>query len=144
VPTLLVVSDEDAMVETVDAAVGGPEVTIRHLRNGVEVVPDLERALPDLVVLDLQIGRMGGMATCMDIRLEEGAGRIGHVPVLMVLDRRADVFLARRCGSDGWLLKPLDPIRIRKAVTALLEGGTWHDETGMPSPIAVQPATEVG
>ena len=28
---------------------------------------------PDLIVLDLQVGKMGGMATCMDLRLEEGA-----------------------------------------------------------------------
>jgi DNA-binding response OmpR family regulator len=137
VPTLLVVSDEDTMLDAVDAAVGGPDVTVRHLRSGMEVRPELQRDLPDLVILDLQIGRMGGMATCMDLRLEESAGRLGHVPVLMVLDRRADVFLARRCGADGWILKPLDPIRVGAAVDALLDGGTFYDETAMPSPVAV-------
>jgi hypothetical protein len=50
--------------------------------------------------------------------LEEGAGRIDFVPVLMLLDRRPDVFLAKRSEADGWLLKPLDPIRTRKAVHA--------------------------
>jgi len=143
VPTLLVVSDEDTMVDAVDAAVGGPDVTVRHLRSGVEVRPDVQRALPDLAILDLQIGRMGGMATCMDLRLEESAGRLGHVPVLMVLDRRADVFLARRCGANGWILKPLDPIRVSAAVDALLAGGEYHDGTAMPTPIAVPVATAV-
>ena len=132
------------MVDVVDAAIGGPDVTVRHVRSGVEVLPTLRDDLPDLVVLDLQIGNMGGMATCMDIRLEESADRLGHVPVLMVLDRRADVFLARRCGSDGWILKPLDPLRLRKALLALLEGGEFHDETGAPAPITVRPTTEVG
>jgi DNA-binding response OmpR family regulator len=150
VPTLLVVSDEDEMVDAIDAAVGGPGVTLRHVRNGIDVRAELEGNLPDLVILDLQIGRMGGMATCMDLRLEESAGRIGHVAVLMVLDRRADVFLARRCGADGWILKPLDPIRVQKAVTTLLDGQDWHDETAMPSPVAVaiggpdEPVTDVG
>ena len=55
---------------------------------------------------------MGGMATCMDLRLEESGGRLPHVPVLMLLDRRADVFLARRAGADGWVVKPLDSIRL--------------------------------
>ena len=64
--------------------------------------------LPDLAVIDLQIGNMGGMAACLDLRLEDGAGRLAHVPVLMLLDRQADVFLARRSGADGWLVKPLD------------------------------------
>jgi DNA-binding response OmpR family regulator len=85
------------------------------------------------VVLDLQIGNMGGMAACLEVRLEEGAGRLGHVPVLMLLDRRADVFLARRSEADGWLVKPLDPIRLRRAVTALLGGGSYHDESYRPA-----------
>jgi DNA-binding response OmpR family regulator len=47
------------------------------------------------------------------------------------------VFLARRSGAEGWILKPLDPIRLRKAVTALLEGHTWHDTSFTPVPVAV-------
>ena len=37
------------------------------------------------MVLDLQIGNMGGMATCLDLRLEESADRLPHVGVLMLL-----------------------------------------------------------
>ena len=47
-------------------------------------------------MLDLQIGNMGGMAACMALHLEESGGRLPHLPVLMLLDRQADVFLARR------------------------------------------------
>jgi DNA-binding response OmpR family regulator len=69
--------------------------------------------------------------------LEEGADRIDHVPVLMLLDRRADVFLARRSAADGWLVKPLDPIRLRRAVHALLAGDTYYDTTDLPTAAAV-------
>jgi DNA-binding NarL/FixJ family response regulator len=55
----------------------------------------------------------------------------------MLLDRRADVFLARRSSADGWLVKPLDPMRLRKAVKALLKGGTYFDESYLPDPVAV-------
>ena len=143
-PDVLVVTDDDAVADDVEAAVGGPDVTLRHVRSGREVLPALRSSPADLVVLDLQIGNMGGMATCMDIRLEETADRLRPVAVLMLLDRRADVFLARRCGSDGWLLKPLDPIRLGKAVAALLDGDRYDDETARPDPIAVQVEAEVG
>ena len=63
------------------------------------------------------------MATCMQLRLEEGAGRLPQLPVLMLLDRHADVFLARRSDADGWLVKPLDAFRLRRAADALLAGG---------------------
>ena len=54
------------------------------------------------------------------------------------LDRRADVFLARRSLVEGWLLKPLDPIRLRRATRALLDGGTYHDDSYRPEPVMVQ------
>jgi DNA-binding NarL/FixJ family response regulator len=55
----------------------------------------------------------------------------------MILDRRPDVFLARRSGAEGWLVKPLDPIRLRKAVTALLNEGTFFDDSYAPVPVLV-------
>ena len=78
-------------------------------------------------MLDLQIGNMGGMAACMAIRLEESGGRLPHLPVLMLLDRVADLFLARRSHADGWLVKPLDAFRLRRAADALLAGGEWFE-----------------
>ena len=63
----------------------------------------------------------------MALRLDESTGRVPHVPLLMLLDRFADVHLARRSGADGWLVKPLDPLRLRRAVRAVIRGGTYHE-----------------
>jgi len=142
VPDVLVVTDADWLLDDLRAAVGGPTTTLRSVRAGVDVLPAVRAALPDLVVLDLQIGNMGGMATCMHLRLEEGAGRLGHVPILMLLDRRPDVFLAKRSDADGWLIKPLDAIRTRKAVEALLAGDRYED--GSQAPTANVRALTVG
>ena len=70
----------------------------------------------------MQIGNMGGIATCLHLRHEAGAERLPEVPVLMLLDRQADVFLARRSDADGWVVKPLDAFSLRKAATAVLDG----------------------
>ncbi|HEV2767798.1 MAG TPA: response regulator [Acidimicrobiales bacterium] len=130
--SILVASDARTVLDEVVAAVGGPDVDVRSVMAGADVLPAVRDRRPDLAVLDQQIGNMGGMAVCLDLRLEEGAGRLGHVPVLMMLDRRADVFLAKRSGAEGWIIKPLDPIRLHRAVRALLDGGTWYDPTGAP------------
>jgi hypothetical protein len=45
----------------------------------------------------------------------------------MLLDRAADVFLARRSEADGWLIKPIDAFRLRKAAFALMGGGSYHE-----------------
>jgi DNA-binding response OmpR family regulator len=137
VPEILVAADEPSVVDDVSAAVAGGDTTVRRIPGGADVRDAVAGRRPDLVVLDLQIGHMGGMATCLDLRLEAGAGRLPDVPILMLLDRRADVFLARRSGADGYLLKPLDPIRTRRAVTAILDGGTYEDLTGAPVTVEV-------
>jgi CheY-like chemotaxis protein len=140
VPEVLVVTDATWVVDDIAAAIGGPDITIRSVSAGVDLLPAVQSRVPDLVVLDLQVGNMGGMAACLNLRLEEGAGRLEHVPVLMLLDRRADVFLARRSDVDGWLVKPLDALRTRKAVRALLDDGRYEDATGAPAtvpPVAV-------
>lgn len=126
-PRVLLATDADWIHEEVDAAVAGDDIDVIRVRRGVDVLPTVHAGSPDLVVLDLQIGNMGGMAACMDLRLDESVGKLPHVPVLMLLDRDADVFLAERCDADGWIVKPLDPFRLRRAATALLAGDTWAE-----------------
>ena len=133
VPDVVVASDEPwvrAEVASVLSAL--PDVRIHEITSGAAVAKAVYELEPELVIVDLQIGNMGGMAVCMELRLEESGDRLDHVPVLMLLDRRPDVFLARRSGAEGCLVKPLDPIRLRKAIAALLEGGTYHDESYRP------------
>src|SRR5439155_12820755 len=127
-----IATDATWMRETVESVVSGPDVTIRHITTGSAVRTAVHERPPDIAVVDLQIGNMGGMAVCLDLRLEESGGRIPHVPVLMLLDRRADVFLARRSAAEGWLVKPLDPIRLRRAIDAVLAGGEYHDSSYLP------------
>ena len=141
---VLIASDSAAVVEDVRAALGGNDTTIRVVRAGIDVLPAALDRLPDLVVLDQQIGNMGAMACSLHLRLEESAGRLEHIAVLVLLDRRADVFMARRSGADGWVMKPVDPIRLRKAARLLLDGQTYHDETGRPTDTVLSPAAVAG
>jgi DNA-binding response OmpR family regulator len=126
-PAVLLATDADWIYDEVEAALASHDVTVYRVHNGVDVLPALLEVDAELVVLDLQIGNMGGMATCMAVRHEEGMGRIPITAVLMLLDRQVDAFLAHRSDADGWLVKPLDAFRLRRAATALLEGGTWFE-----------------
>jgi DNA-binding response OmpR family regulator len=133
VPNILVASDSAALREDVRSVLSGGDSVVTEVESGGAVAPAILANPPDLVILDLQIGSMGGMATCLDLRLEESADRLPHVAVLMLLDRRADVFLARRAAADGWVIKPLDPLRLRRAVNELLAGRSFHDPSYLPA-----------
>ena len=117
---VLLATDSDSLFNTVDAALGSDTSEISRVRAGVEVLDAVRQHEPDVVICDLQIGNMGGMATCLDLRMEAEMGRAPGTRVLMLLDREADVYLARQAGCDGWILKPLDAVWVRRAVEAVL------------------------
>jgi DNA-binding response OmpR family regulator len=119
---VLIATDADAVFAEVEAALADERTSVVRVREGQAVAGVVADSTPDLVILDLQIGNMGGIAACLNLRHEAGAERLPEVPVLMLLDRQADVFLARRSGADGWIVKPLDAFSLRRAATAILEG----------------------
>jgi DNA-binding response OmpR family regulator len=137
VQTILVASDAPMLREEVRALVTGPGVEVHSVTSGPEVVAFVAEGAPDLVIVDMQMGNMGGMAVCLELRLQESYDAVDHVPVLMLLDRRPDVFLARRSNAEGWLVKPIDPLRLRRAVRALLNEGTFYDDSFTPVPALV-------
>jgi DNA-binding response OmpR family regulator len=112
---ILIGTDADYVVNDVKAALGGPDVSFAVCRNGHAVTDAVKARHPDLAVLDLQIGSMGAMAVTMGLRLDESAELLAHVRVLMLLDRKADVHLAKRCGAEEWLVKPVDALTLKRA-----------------------------
>jgi DNA-binding response OmpR family regulator len=119
-PTVLVASDADWVRDHVRAALVGPGFEVIEVERGQDVRKVVEERQPDLAIVDLQIGNMGGMAVALDLRLEESGGRLPHVPILLLLDRQADKFLARRSAADAMLVKPIDPGTLRRTVKNLL------------------------
>ncbi|MDG2428783.1 MAG: hypothetical protein P8M16_10225 [Acidimicrobiales bacterium] len=117
--TILVATDADHVYDEVEAALSGDHAVIR-VHAGAAVLTAVTDYDPILVVLDLQIGNMGGMATCMDLRLEEQAKRIPAQVIMMLLDRDADVFLAQQAEADAWMVKPLDALLLRRTARATL------------------------
>ena len=139
-PHILIAADAEWVIDDVRSALETPDTTFVVCRRGQDVARAAKNQTPDLAVLDLQIGNMGGMAVCMNLRLEESGGRLPHIRVLMLLDRAADTFLARRAGAEGWLVKPLDSLRLSRAARTILKGGTVYE--GLP-PVEVASTDEV-
>lgn len=135
------VSDLPAFRHELRAMLEGPTTEIETAPTGQEALRRVAEGGIDLCVLDLQISNMGAMAICLELRHEESYGALPHVPVLMVLDRRPDVFLARRSGAEGFVLKPLDPRKVRRAVRELLAGGEYEDDSRTPTTVPAS-ATE--
>lgn len=120
VTAVLLATDSDAVFNEVDAALASDDTQVSRVRAGEHVIEVIKAHDPDIVLLDLQIGNMGGVATCLAIRQEEGFDRLEQRPVALLLDREADVFTAQQARADAYLVKPLDSLSLRRLVNGLL------------------------
>ena len=120
VSTILVAADAKWVRDLVKMACLTPGQRVVEVTRGQDVRDAVLEQGPDVVVLDMQIGNMGGIAASIDLRLEASAGRVPDVAILLLLDREADRFLAKRADVNGVLVKPVDAGRLRRAVKNLL------------------------
>jgi DNA-binding response OmpR family regulator len=120
VPTLLVAADAAWLRRQVRTALAGAGQEVIEVDRGQDVRGAVAEHHPDLVICDLQIGNMGGIAVAIDLRLEASAGRLPEVPILLLLDREHDRFLAKRADADAELVKPIDAGTLRRTVKRVL------------------------
>lgn len=116
---VLLASDAPWVEADVTGTLLAPEFDLVTVDRGEDVVAATNAFNPDVVVLDLQIGDMGAAAITSDLRNETDSGRSDTIPVLFLLDREADKWLARRVGASDWILKPLPPGALVEAVRGL-------------------------
>ena len=119
-PNLLLATDADWLFDDVAAALGATH-DIHRVKEGAHVAKAIGTVEPELIILDLQIGNMGGVATSLFVKQEIGAGRIEETPILLLLDREADTFLAEQSTADSWLVKPLNSLALRRAAKDLID-----------------------
>ena len=141
VETILIVSDTESIRREVASVLDGPDIELLFASSGPDAIATVEATLIDLVIADMQIGSMGGVAVCLELRLQASYDALDPIPFLVLLDRRPDVFQAKRSGADGWVIKPLDAIRVRRATAALLAGERYEDSSFKPATVL---ATEAG
>lgn len=125
--TILVAADAAWVRNLVRSAFTAPGQTVIETARGQAVRDLVDQEEPELVVLDLQIANMGGVAVALDLRLEEAAGRLPGVPIILLLDREADRFIAQRADVDVALVKPVDAGQLRKVGLELLEAQVAAD-----------------
>jgi two-component system, OmpR family, response regulator VicR len=113
---VLVVSDSTWVINDVFASLGSPEWDIETVDDPKTAAAVAYETGADIVIADLQIHAMGGMAVIRDISADfEGEKR---PRLVMLLDREADAFLARRAGADAFVVKPFQAPELREAMRA--------------------------
>ena len=93
----------------------------REAKDGVEAVEMYQEQPPDLILMDVEMPRMGGVEACRRIRELEDSF---HVMILFITghDESSDTIeQAFAAGGDDYLLKPVNLVVMRQRLGRLLE-----------------------
>ena len=115
----LVVEDEPHIRELVSLHLGLEGIEVTEAATGEDAIRTSEEGAFDIVILDLMLPRVDGMAVCRAIRRQ----RVNHdVPILMLTARRedSDKVLGLESGADDYLTKPFGVRELVARVRALL------------------------
>lgn len=113
---IMVITDEPWARNEVHAALTEPDYMLIDHADPTTAGDAVAAEQPDAVVIDLQVGSMGGMAIARDLHQVAAMDGNPEVPVVLLLDRAADSFLAKRAGVKAWVTKPFTASDIRAAV----------------------------
>jgi CheY-like chemotaxis protein len=100
---VLVVEDEPALREIVALFLSREGLEVECAANGVEALAVLQRARPDLILLDMEMPVMDGWELCR--RMSETSPR-ARPPIVVVTSAYAPAERAAEVRADGWLAKP--------------------------------------
>lgn len=114
---VLIVDDEPTIRRALRTTLGALGFEMDEARNGEEAVRRAQDYPPDVVLLDMNMPGMGGLATCKEIR--RLSPQVGII-MLTVREAQEDKIEALDAGADDYVVKPFTvgelAARLRSAV----------------------------
>lgn len=125
---ILVVDDEPQIRRVMKTALTAHGYEAYEARTGEEALDGLRECNPDLILLDMNMPGMGGMAACRSIRA------ISETPiiVLSVRDREQDKIAALDAGADDYVTKPFSVNELMARIRANLRRTPWQADSEGP------------
>jgi signal transduction histidine kinase len=116
---VLIVDDDERVVEILQTILGMDGYQILAAYDGASALRTIEQDHPDVVILDVILPDLDGIAVCQQIKQTQ---QTQFLPVVLVTgagmrDRRLD---GRRVGADDFLEKPIDTLELSARVRSLM------------------------
>lgn len=117
---IIVVAEDNADVADLLCSQLEPFYEVVAARDGVEALKHAGEIIPDLVITDVMMPNMDGMALARAIRAND---LTAHIPIIMVTARvtEQDRIEGIKAGADAYLVKPFNTEELLTRVAKLLE-----------------------
>ncbi|MEP6898817.1 MAG: response regulator [Rhodanobacter sp.] len=135
--SILIVEDESELSSVMRDYVTAAGYAAQVIADGAEALASVRRAVPDLIVLDVMLPNLDGMAVCRAVRA------FSAVPIIMVTARvqEIDRLLGLETGADDYLCKPFSPRELVARIKAVLRRA--HPPANEARPVVIDEAARV-
>lgn len=114
---VLLVEDELKLAQVIEKGLADESFAVETVRDGEQALARAEQTAYDVVILDLMLPGIDGLAVCREIRAR------GHHTPILILSARGQVedrVKGLECGADDYLTKPFAFSELSARIRALL------------------------
>jgi two-component system KDP operon response regulator KdpE len=113
---ILVVDDEPQIRRIMRTTLTGAGYEVDDAKTGEEALEKIREFRPDLILLDINMPGMGGLAACKAIRADTNVG----IVMLTVRNSEGDKVRALDAGADDFVTKPFSTPELMARIRAAL------------------------
>lgn len=123
VKRILVVDDNPLNLKLFTCLLESPDYDVHTAINGREALASIEAALPDLLLLDLQLPDLDGLVLARKLKADASTRAM---PIIAVTAHamKGDQETALEAGVDGYISKPVERDAFRRTVAEMLQRGS--------------------
>ena len=119
---IVAVDDDPDVLGTIERVLKREQFDVTTFNAGQKALDYLDSQTPDLVILDIIMPEMDGIAVCRKVREDS---RFASLPILFLTAKGStdDIVEGLDAGADDYVVKPFDLAELRARVHALLRRG---------------------
>lgn len=116
---ILVVDDDDDSLRIIETILRGEGFEVALDRNAADALERAEKALPELIILDILMPGMSGVEALEKLRTK---GKTARIPVILLTAKSQDedVLSGYRVGADYYMTKPFTAKQLLYGVRLVL------------------------
>lgn len=121
--SILVIEDNYAIMDVITLVLQDESYQVTGLNKGADLMPNIEKIKPDLIILDIMLPDGDGRDLLKIIRSDAATA---HLPVLMISARYTEDNVEHgEFKPNGFLAKPFDIDELLARIEGILEGNTY-------------------
>ncbi len=116
---ILVIDDEGDFIKVITDFLESAGYDVISAYDGLEGLEKVRSKKPDLIILDLMLAKLDGLALCALLKKDT---RYARIPVIMFTGRveEKDIVMGKKVGADVYMTKPQEPPRLLEKIKELL------------------------